>query len=345
MRVLSHHLRSEHPQPEPCAALQADRDVAREVTLSADELAFYAENGFLAVPGVVREDACAILHDEVLQVCEKDPGIGLTAAELAAGGEREGDMLRQSAMYTDEQLISRLRSSPALLSLASQVVGGPALLYNGFTAVKGANGGGLFDYHQDNMYTRHDNGLRSLPRTDEGNNDGLGSCGIWVALHDLPDPENGCLVVAVGSHKRGTLPAHEYESNRRRGEDGQTFEGNDKQLPPDDPVRNGLMLPVRMRRGDIVLFTRATVHSSAPNTSPTTRVGYGLQYFREDVRWLDPRGAQDPGSSWDPAGEWRPLSDDSCPAKQVTPVKQLGETNPGLAAGSVNVSAPKKAKE
>ena len=118
-----------------------------------------------------------------------------------------------------------------------------------------------------------------------------------------------------------------------------------KVLPPDDPVRNGLMLPVRMRRGDIVLFTRATVHSSAPNTSPTTRVGYGLQYFREDVRWLDPRGAQDPGSSWDPAGEWRPLSDDSCPAKQVTPVKQLGETNPGLAAGSVNVSAPKKAKE
>ena len=35
------------------------------------------------------------------------------------------------------------------------------------------DGGGLFDAHQDNMYTRHDNGLRSLPRTDEGNNDGL----------------------------------------------------------------------------------------------------------------------------------------------------------------------------
>ena len=110
MRVLSRHLRSENPQPEPCVAPQADSaavpDVAREVTLSADELAFYEENGFLAVPGVV-------------------------------------------------------------------------------------NGGGLFDYHQDNMYTRHDNGLRSLPRTDEGNDDGLGSCGIWVALHDLPDPENG----------------------------------------------------------------------------------------------------------------------------------------------------------
>ena len=94
MRVLRRHLRSENPQP--CVAPQADSaavpDVAREVTLSVDELAFYKENGFLAVPGVVHEDACAILHDEVLQVCEKDPGIGLTAAELAQGGEREGDV-------------------------------------------------------------------------------------------------------------------------------------------------------------------------------------------------------------------------------------------------------------
>jgi hypothetical protein len=44
------------------------------------------------------------------------------------------------------------------------------------------------------MYTRHDNGDRTMARTEGSNNDGFGSCGIWVALHDMPDPENGCLV-------------------------------------------------------------------------------------------------------------------------------------------------------
>jgi hypothetical protein len=63
-------------------------------------------------------------------------------------------------------------------------------------------------------YTRHDNGDRTAPRTENNNNDGWGSCGIWVALHDLPEPENGCLLVAVGSHLNGTLPGQDYSSDR-----------------------------------------------------------------------------------------------------------------------------------
>ena len=73
------------------------------------------------------------------------------------------------------------------------------------------------------MYTRHDNGDRTAPRTEGYNNDGWGSCGIWVALHDLPDPENGCLIVAVDSHLKGTLPGADYSSDR----------GTDKQLEDD----------------------------------------------------------------------------------------------------------------
>jgi hypothetical protein len=76
------------------------------------------------------------------------------------------------------------------------------------------------------MYTRHDNGDRTAPRTEGYNNDGWGSCGIWVALHDLPDPENGCLIVAVDSHLKGTLPGADYSSDR----------GTDKQLEDDSPV-------------------------------------------------------------------------------------------------------------
>ena len=188
-----------------------------------------------------------------------------------------GRTLSQSAMHTREQLLYKLRWSPNLLSLASQAVEGEAMLYNGFTAVKGARGGGKFDLHQDNMYTRHDNGARTGPRTAHGNSDGLGSCGIWIALHDLLTPESGPLLVAVGSHKTGTFSSEDYETNRSRTADG-SFAGSDKMLPRSSSVRDGVVLPVRMRRGDICLFSRGTVHGSAPNTSTETRVAYALQY-------------------------------------------------------------------
>eukprot|EP01048_Picozoa_sp_COSAG05_P015631 COSAG05_NODE_1904_length_3853_cov_9.683957_4_plen_248_part_00 len=222
--------------------------------------------------------------------------------DLQAGGLEGARTLSQSAMHTREQLLYKLRWSPNLMKLASQVVEGEAKLYNGFTAVKGARGGGKFDLHQDNMYTRHDNGARTSPRTPDGNSDGglstcaysysrrqtnvrdwaadcagLGSCGIWVALHDLLTPESGPLLVAVGSHKTGTFPSEDYVTNRSRAADG-SFVGSDKTLPQSSPVRESIVVPVRMRRGDICIFSRGTVHGSAPNTSTETRVAYALQY-------------------------------------------------------------------
>jgi len=61
-------------------------DVAAHVQLCDAELEFYRENGFVVVPGVVDEGACAIMYEEVLEICEKDPKIALTRAELRQGG-------------------------------------------------------------------------------------------------------------------------------------------------------------------------------------------------------------------------------------------------------------------
>ena len=46
-------------------------------------------------------------------------------------------------------------------------------------------------------------------------------------------------------------------------------------------------LPIRMRAGDCVAFTRLTVHGSGPNRTQRPRVGYAMQYYRNDVRWID----------------------------------------------------------
>lgn len=127
--------------------------------------------------------------------------------------------------------------------------------------VKGARGGGAFKLHQDNQYTRHDNGDRTTPRTPDHNSDGLGSCGIWVALHDLLTPDSGVLLVAVGSHRNGTLPSADYSTGRTRSDsEASGWSGRDKQIEDDSPIHAGVVLPVRMRKGDVCIFSRGTVH-------------------------------------------------------------------------------------
>ena len=64
--------------------------VAREVRLAEDELRFYNAHGFLYLPAVVDPDACDVLREEVLEVCEKDPGINLTHQQLLDGSARDG---------------------------------------------------------------------------------------------------------------------------------------------------------------------------------------------------------------------------------------------------------------
>jgi 2-oxoglutarate-dependent dioxygenase len=140
-----------------------------------------------------------------------------------------------------------------MLSIASQLLGGPSSLYMPFSAVKNGGGGGRFHFHQDNQYTRFRDGMLGI--------------NLWTALSDT-SPENGCLEVVPRSHARGTLEGKESgdgDAHRRVLTDPENF------------------LPLRMRAGDCVAFTRLTVHGSGPNKTAAPRFAYALQYHRDDA--------------------------------------------------------------
>jgi len=163
--------------------------------------------------------------------------------------------LRQTTEYLPGSRLDSLVNDPTLRALAGQLMGGPATLYMPFTAVKSGNGGGTFHYHQDNQYTEFD---------------GPG-INFWFALGPMT-PENGCLQVAPRSHRHGTLPvlpSGDGDQHRRAEWDPADF------------------LPLRMRPGDCVAFSRLTVHGSGPNVTPQPRVAYAVQFHRDDVnaRW------------------------------------------------------------
>lgn len=174
----------------------------------------------------------------------------------------EPTKLKQTWQYRTGSGLDHFVHSEVMRQIASALTGGPSTLYLPFTAVKTAAGGGRFHFHQDNQYTRMDGPAVNL----------------WTALTSMT-AENGCLQIVPKSHLKGTLESE-------LSGDGDTH--RKVKWEPGD-FANIVMEP-----GDVVAFTRLTVHGSGPNNSPGHRVAYAIQYHRDDVRFLD-------------GGEWKLL--------------------------------------
>jgi 2-oxoglutarate-dependent dioxygenase len=210
------------------------------VRFSCGEVRFYREEGYLFIPGLIGESDAEALRAEVMDIMDK---IGLPPTKL-----------KQTTAYLAGGPIDALVNSPALLSVAAQLMEGPSSLYMPFTAVK-TSAGGRFHFHQDNNYTRFD---------------GPG-INLWTALTPMT-PQNGCLQVVPRSHRQGVLDS--IEADDKDGHRKVTWE-------PDD------FLPLRMRPGDCVAFSRCTVHGSGANETNEPRVAYAVQFHRDDVSWIN----------------------------------------------------------
>lgn len=250
--------------------------IVTSMQLTDSEVEFYKREGYLCLPGLVDVTAVDRLRTEVFEVLEAN---GVPRAGLGQASET-ADKLRQCPQYLAGSALDELINGDATLAVVSRLIGGRAIRYLPFTAVKAGGGGGTFHFHQDNSYTRHD--------------PALGSINVWVALEDMT-PANGCLQVVPRSH-RAQLDA-------RPSDDGDSHRQVDV-----DPLA---CLPIRMRAGDAVAFTRWTVHGSGPNQTDQPRVAYALQFHREDVHWRDPADS-----------EWHRLVD--TPRFATPPVAKLG---------------------
>lgn len=213
-----------------------DPVAARQIT--DEELRSYREQGYLVLRGLIAREHAEALRGEVMAIMDA-MGMGMTK-------------LYQTHQYLRDSNLDRYIHSANLRSVASQLMEGPATVYLPFTAVKSANGGGRFHFHQDNQYTRFD---------------GPG-INLWMALTAM-NKANGCLQVIPGSHTHGTL---ESELS------GDGDHHKKIKWEPED------FRSIELQPGDCIAFTRLTVHGSGPNSSNEHRVAFAVQFHRDDVR-------------------------------------------------------------
>ena len=87
---------------------------------------------------------------------------------------------------------------------------------------------------------------------------------VWIAISDATE-ENGCLLVAPGSHLENQISPHcRHESGRLKGIPDQC-------LGPD-------RIPLPMKAADVLFMTKMTKHASLSNQGDGVRFSFDLRY-------------------------------------------------------------------
>lgn len=210
-------------------------------TLSAEAVAFYAEQGYLLVPGVALSRLTGLRReiDGVQPEAEAWRGAWIDPTEqaslVAKHGVHRGQTWRE--FIADPEWLSAIRS----------VMGSEPVFDHSTLVTKPPTTGQPFPPHQDAVYY----GDRDAHYVVAS-----------IFLDDATD-DNGPIQVLPRSHANG-LRRH-------------TRSGNKAYLQSVD-VRQ--MVPVMGRAGDAVLFSLFTVHGSLPNRSSLARRAVRVGYRR-----------------------------------------------------------------
>ncbi|MES2459664.1 MAG: phytanoyl-CoA dioxygenase family protein [Armatimonadota bacterium] len=218
--------------------------------LSEEQKAFYKENGYVVVPGLLTPEEAASYRQEVHDlmtrlsaVQEVDLGGWGSAKEISNG--LKTSLLHCHDVQFQSAAFARLIVDERLTGVAADIIGPNVQLHHTKSFVKPPEKGSPFPLHQDAPFFPHDN--HSM---------------IAVILHFDDAPlEKGCVRVVPGSHKQGILP--------------HIPTGSFHLDPAEYPVESATPIPAKA--GDALFFSYLTIHGSGINTSSEARTTLLIQ--------------------------------------------------------------------
>jgi ectoine hydroxylase-related dioxygenase (phytanoyl-CoA dioxygenase family) len=226
------------------------------MSLNSDQIAFYNNNGYILVKGLLTKPEAAMLRAECHGLTER----------LSTGHDTDATWVGARAMVAEKTLIHHCHnvqfySGPlaALLTdarfteVAAALIGPNIQLHHNKMFIKPPEKGSPFPMHQDYPYFPHAKNT------------------MTAAIFHFDDAplEKGCLRVVAGSHKLGPLP-HEGSFH----------------LPLDKyPLEDATILEATA--GDVLFFNYLTIHGSGVNTSSEARTTLLVQFRDPEDKPLD----------------------------------------------------------
>lgn len=219
--------------------------------LTEEQIAFFRENGYILVKGLLTKEEAAMYRQEVHDLLARLQQYDEMDAAWASGKETSAEAKNTKIFHCHNvqfysAAFSRLMVDERVTGVASDVIGSPNVqLHHSKMFVKPPEKGAAFPMHQDAPYFPHDNH----------------SMIAVILFFDSSSEEKGCVRVVPGSHKNGILE--------------HTPEGG-WHLPFEQyPISSAVPCPAEA--GDALYFSYLTVHGSGINRSNEPRTTLLIQ--------------------------------------------------------------------
>ena len=234
-------------------------DVA-DYRLTADQIKFYEENGYLAGIKLLNAAQLEVLRRELFELTDPaHPGHHLFY-EFHANESADPDQILFHALgaWRIAPGLHDLLWNPVFVSIAAQLLDGPVRFWHDQIFHKPAHHGGVVIWHQDYSYW-----TRTTP---------VAHISCWIGLDDST-PENGCLHYVPGSHRWPLLPRASFANRMETILDFLT----PSQRVEFKPV------PIELKAGECSFHHPMMVHGSYANQTPRPRRALVINAFRDGV--------------------------------------------------------------
>ncbi|GCE25705.1 protein involved in biosynthesis of mitomycin antibiotics/polyketide fumonisin [Dictyobacter alpinus] len=217
--------------------------------LNAEQQAFYQENGYILVKGVLTKEEAQAYRQECHSLAErlsKEKDIDATWGSARTGVAAPTKILHCHDVQFQAAAFSRLLVDERITGIASDIIGSPNVqLHHNKMFIKPPEKGSPFPLHQDHPFFPHQH--HSM-------------IAAIVHFDDAP-MEKGCVCVVPGSHKLGPL---------------QHLPEGSWHLPLEQyPLESAQPCPAEA--GDVLFFSYLTIHGSGVNVSNEARTTVLIQ--------------------------------------------------------------------
>lgn len=231
-----------------------------EYRLSADQIRFYQQHGYLAGIRMLDAGQLEVLRRELLELTDPaHPGHHLFY-EFNANESADPDRILFHALgaWRIKRGLHDLLWNPAFVSVAAQLLDGPVRFWHDQIFYKPAHHGGVVIWHQDYSYW-----TRTAP---------VAHISCWIGLDDSTH-ENGCLHYVPGSHHWPLLPRASFANRMDAILDFLTPAQRDEFKP----------VPIELKAGECSFHHPLMVHGSYANATPRPRRAVVINAFHDGV--------------------------------------------------------------
>jgi len=234
-----------------------------EVTPTPEQVAFFRENGFLAVERITTDEEIAWMREIFEFIFSPEQAAGRGAPVDRSGTRDAGEPVMLSQAFFPEFRFRDLLKTTHWRNAkryASALLGIPeGELTSWGHMIRKPPGGRAALWHQDHAYWDPEFDYQAL--------------GVWLPMHDV-SVEMGAMQFIPGSHKWGLL-SHKHADKPEANV-----------LTVRDPIDESLAVPCPLPLGGATFHHNETLHYTAPNTTDRPRLAYPME-FQTKPRWRE----------------------------------------------------------